>query len=514
MKTNVDRSHLVTTSTSERGQVLPLTALFLVVLLGIGALVADLGLSWMMRRHEQNAVDPAAVAAARYIRPAPNMTQMEQAACFYARRNGFFSDATSNDKSATGCVPANDEQGATLTVNYPPLGGLAGQFAGRPGFVQVTISAQHPSFFGRVFGRTVETVTTSAVAAHTDGNSNSNSLIALDDTDTCATGKISGTGTQISIVPVTDPATGDPFDGGYVYVNSTCGNPDSIQDPGVCQSGDGSGALKIDSNGADLTAPQVYVRGTCVKSNSNSFSSPLDEGAGYYADPLYGLGPPAIVGDGAFCGIGGPQTHPTGSGHTGCNFNSAGIVVVEPGIYYGGWRIANNVQIQLNPGIYIFAGGGISLQAGGSIDVVGGDPLAETARVMFFSTDNPNYSADCFGGGGASFECQGAMDFTAQSTFKAAGLLSGPYRGLLLWQDGDGSRPDKPVSLGGQTNLNIAGTIYAPKALVTLSGGSSGSGVAAVQIIAWQWTVTGGATLLMPYDPRELYRLEQKGLVH
>src|SRR3990172_8225864 len=77
--------------------------------------------------------------------------------------------------------------------------------AGRPGFVQVTISAQHPSFFGRVFGRTVETVTTSAVAAHTDGNSNSNSLIALDDTDTCATGKISGTGTQISIVPVTDP---------------------------------------------------------------------------------------------------------------------------------------------------------------------------------------------------------------------------------------------------------------------------------------------------------------------
>ena len=244
------------------------------------------------------------------------------------------------------------------------------------------------------------------------------------------------------------------------------------------------GALKIDSNGSNLDAPYVYVRGTCTKSNQNSFSSPLDEGAPYYAYRLADLDPPSISGDGAFCGAGGPQTRPTGAGHDGCNFNGAGTVVLEPGIYYGGWRIGNNVQIQLNPGIYIFAGGGISLQASGSIDVVGGDPLADTARVMFYSTDNPNFRAACFGGGGSSAECQGSMDFTAQSTFKAAGLLTGPYRGLLLWQDGNGSRPDRPVSLGGQTNLNIAGTIYAPKALVTLSGGSSGSGVAAVQIIS------------------------------
>ena len=50
-----------------RGQVLIIGAVAMAVLLGIAALVIDLGFSWMLRRQEQNAVDPAAVAAARYL---------------------------------------------------------------------------------------------------------------------------------------------------------------------------------------------------------------------------------------------------------------------------------------------------------------------------------------------------------------------------------------------------------------------------------------------------------------
>ena len=44
-----------------------IVAFSMVVLLGICALVVDLGLSWMLRRQEQNAADPASIAAARYI---------------------------------------------------------------------------------------------------------------------------------------------------------------------------------------------------------------------------------------------------------------------------------------------------------------------------------------------------------------------------------------------------------------------------------------------------------------
>ena len=40
----------------------------MVVLLGIGAIVVDLGMSWMLHRQEQNAADPGAIAAARWLR--------------------------------------------------------------------------------------------------------------------------------------------------------------------------------------------------------------------------------------------------------------------------------------------------------------------------------------------------------------------------------------------------------------------------------------------------------------
>jgi uncharacterized membrane protein len=51
----------------ERGQVLVMVAGAMLTLLAIGALVVDLGFSWMLVRHEQNAADPAALAAARWI---------------------------------------------------------------------------------------------------------------------------------------------------------------------------------------------------------------------------------------------------------------------------------------------------------------------------------------------------------------------------------------------------------------------------------------------------------------
>jgi uncharacterized membrane protein len=51
-----------------RGQVLVVFAGGLVTILAIGALVIDLGFAFMIRRAEQNAADPGAIAAARYIR--------------------------------------------------------------------------------------------------------------------------------------------------------------------------------------------------------------------------------------------------------------------------------------------------------------------------------------------------------------------------------------------------------------------------------------------------------------
>lgn len=483
-----------------RGQILVIFAGGLILMMLIAALVIDLGFVFMVKRQAQNAADPGAIAAARHIRSAstPDQPAMRNVACFYARQNGFFA-------SDPACATGSDANGASLTVNYPPSAG-AGSFAGRRGFVEVLISRPHKSFLAGLVGITQIRVSSSAVAAFSAGDSNSNSLIALD-TGGCggnSAGGVSG-GAKVTIAPTIDPSTGLPYDGGYVHVNSTCGAIPSQN--GVCGNGEGTGALKIDGAGSTLSAPHVYVTGTCIKSNNNSFTSPLTEGAVQIGDPLAELEAPPL-GPAGRCGVGGAMTAPSGDAAKGCTFNSAGVIELQPGTYYGGWSIGQNVQLKLAPGIYHIAGGGISLAAGGTIESVD-SVTGSVAPILIFNTDNP--SGGC--PGGAQHLCQQSIDFTAQSTLRVRGLDAGPYKGILMWQDGNGTNPTAPIQLGGQTTLEIAGTIYAPKAEVRLVGGSAGTGVAAVQIIAWQFDIGGSASLSMPYDPKQLYQFDQKGLV-
>jgi len=477
----------------ERGQVLVIFVGVLFLFVAIAAVAVDLGFAFMIRRAEQNAADPAAIAAARYIRPTPtsgaDVPGMQAAACLYARQDGFFPAATSN----TGCIPSNDPDGTTLTVNYPPSP-AAGRFAGTPGFVEVVISRPHRLFFGGLLAFPQITITSNAVAAFSNGDSNSSSLIALDPTH-CASGHIHGTGTiNIHRLPgVTS--------GGYVQVNSSCSNgaADNVCSPS-------GGGLKVDSNASNFTAPNTYVVGSC-QATSGTINGGLTEGAAYVGDPLAELPAPKLSDYPP--GRCSPTDPPLVPGASGCRFSGGGggsTVSLQPGVYYGGWQIQNNVTLVLAPGLYIFAGGGVSLNAGGTITSVqgsGGTP----APVMFFNTDDPSTRTG-----------QANIDFTATSTLALRPIASGPYRNILMWNDGNGSNPTASISLGGQTILDIAGTIYNPKGMVTLEGGSGVGGSptnrAAIQIISWQWDVGGNGTLDMPYDPAGLYQLDQKGLVH
>lgn len=484
------------------GQILVIFAGGLVLMLLIAALVIDIGSALLIRRAEQNAVDPGAIAAARYIRTgvggAAEPVKMRQAACMYAQKNGFFSGAAGN---VDACTPANDPNGTVLTVNYPPSAG-AGPFAGHPGKVEVILARAHDAFLAGIIGITKIDVASSAVGAYDNGDSNTSSLIALDPNNDCSAGKTHGTG-DIIIHPVVEGTLG-----GYVHVNSTCGtgSPDT-----VCGT-NGEGGLNLSGNGSTITAPHVYVRGTCK--SSGSLVGDLTEGAVEIGDPLLELPPPSfgIPNPGAQCGVGGPLSTPTsascGSGTmkwsgTDCTVDgvSSTCVSLNPGVYYNGWQVQNNVTLVLAPGIYVMAGGGMSLNAGGSITSVqngAGGP----APVMVFNTDNP-----------VTHTGQASLDFTAQSTLKLHAIDSGPYQGILVWNDGNGSNPTALVTLGGQGSLDLAGTIYSPKGLVTLEGGSGVGSTASVQIIAWQFDVGGNSTLDMPYDPSQLYQFPVKGLV-
>ena len=544
-------THPARYQSASRGQVLIITGAAMVVLLVIAALVVDLGFSWMLRREEQNAADPAALAAARFISDPDPVTGIQSfdstngtaAACAYAISNGIF------DASNTTCSAAADPNGSSLQVIWPP-NASAGPQAGDHGYVQVVISRRHQNFFGVILGQQYATVTTQAIAARKKGSADTATIRVQDPSD-CAAMRVHGNAyVHVYAAPgVTAP-------GGFVYVASNCGSGTSDD---LCTNG--TGALKIDGTTAALWAPKTSVVGSC-QSTSDEPHGALDEGASSLGDPLSGLRFPPIsaTGPGQTCGQGGTATTPTGNNSKGCGAGGGpswmpsadsacpGLpsgykcVVLSPGVYYGGWNIATKLRVTLQPGIYVIAGGGISIGATGSLDSLDGGTAP--APVLIYNTDNP-----AAGGCPASNAgCQQNLDITAGGALELRGLLPNapcppvtaagstgcPLGNMVIWYDAFGSQSATHsgiLSIEGGTQLYIAGTIYAPTANVSITGTSAtntngdacpgvdgtqpvtGEDIAAVQIIAWTLDLGGTGDVCMPYDPSQLWKLNQQGLV-
>lgn len=363
-----------------RGQVLIIGAVAMVVLLGIAALVIDLGFSWMLRRQEQNAVDPAAVAAARYL-PDGNWSEAYEAACFYVKQHGFFE--SDNDS----CQAARDA--GDMYVGIP----RSGDYAGRSGFVEVWINADHPVFFGRILGQDEAWVSTSAVAANGGsgvGNPSANSLVAFDP-ESCGAGQINGNGT----VNITNLSGTGP--GGFVYVNSICGvDPPSGSDDDSCTNTGASGFV-MNGGPSSLVTEHVFVRGTC-DTNPGPWTGETTEGAPEITDPILGLEEPSLTGQPEWGRSSCPSPGQLLDPGPGCGFagNSGYPATLDPGVYYGGIVISGQARIQFNPGIYYLAGGGLQYQgnASSSFDVIGGTG-GDPGRALFFSTGDPTYTGIC-----------------------------------------------------------------------------------------------------------------------
>lgn len=527
---------------SDRGQILVITAAALVVLLGVAAIVVDLGFSWMLHRQEQNAADPAALAAARFIGDQDLGTGLQTfdaanaraAACHYAIENGIF------ERSNAGCSTALDPNGASLTVNYPP-DASSPEFVGHTGHVQVIISKKQDTFFSRIFGVEESTVSAQAVAARVLGAANTHSLIALNPDD-CSTAEVQGT----ALVHIY-PEPGYTGAGGFVQVNSDCGSPTSDD---ACGTASGGGALDINGT-ADLYATKVNVSGSC-KGSAGEPHGTLDEAATQVADPLEGLTFPEIdpATPGARCGgATAPQTMASGNASKGCGGHASvdwadaacpppgtgQCVTLSPGVYYGGWTIDNNLSVTLNPGIYVIAGGGIRFIGTSQLTSLDGSGVA--APVLIYNTDNP--AQTCPPVSGQQHHCQDDLNLKANN-LQIAGLRPDvpcppvttaggcPYGGMVIWDDPEGyqgSTESGLVHVEGNAELFVSGTIYAPRSEVEITGTSSqntttqacpvtATHIAAVQIISWEWTFGGTGDICMPYDPADLYKISRRGLVN
>jgi hypothetical protein len=241
----------------------------------------------------------------------------------------------------------------------------------------------------------------------------------------------------------------DPTAGGAILLSGNA----SINAPGNVVVDSNSATAILASGSSSLTASSVQVVGHISTSGTAVVQTP--SGApGSTGDPLGGLAIPIAN----LLGL-------TSQGSV--NVGGSTSRTINPGIY-SQITVSGTGHLTLNPGIYIITGGGFTV-SGGSVSGSG---------VMIYntaSTYNPATGADGSGGtyGSIALGGTGALNISAPS--------SGTYAGILLFQDRNNS---KALSISGSGTLGTNGTIYAPKAQLTLSGSAQLTDTLIVDILS------------------------------
>jgi Flp pilus assembly protein TadG len=329
----------------------------------------------------------------RSVQQAADLAALAAAADLYNRydvNNGLDPSGTAA-AAALGIAQANgfacDGVTSSITVNVPPA---TGPFANVAGHVEVLLHAN-------VAGSFSACVTDSAIGAGgrgvARGRRKNVGVVALASSGTGVQNSNSGT---IGII------------GGGLYVNSTS--------PSALSFGTGS-----------LSANCTEIVGGYTGSLTN-VTGPVDAGTQAAPDPLAALpGPDTSM----------LTTFPFQS-------YSSGTTTLGPGIYRNGLKISGTATVNLQPGVYVLDGGGLSLA--GSASLVG-------SQAMIYNT--------------AISQPSGPVNIAANGIVMLNPPTSGTYNGICLYQD---RAVSTVLKISGNGSLKINGMIYAPSAQVQVAG--------------------------------------------
>jgi Flp pilus assembly protein TadG len=143
---------------------------------------------------------------------------------------------------------------------------------------------------------------------------------------------------------------------------------------------------------------------------------------------------------------------PSRSGCNPCTYNG-GTQTINPGVYPGGISISGSAQVTMNPGIYFMDGG--------SLTVSGGATLTGNSVTIVFTGTGSSYASASFSGGSR-------VNLTAPTTGQTAGMVF----------FGDPNMPTSTTfSLSGGNTFNFSGSLYLPRANVSISGGAGAGAV-------------------------------------
>jgi hypothetical protein len=402
----------------EVGQTAIVFAFVAVIVVGITALVIDVGLAYRQESRLQAVADAAALAAAQELPSDPG--EAEAVALAYIEAHGITAD---DDKySIAISTPYNDDDS----------------------LIEVEIEGEVDYFFGSVVGVSGANAHGRSVADADVGEGDplsDASIIALDP-DSCKALEINASATLKAEGPI--------------MINSNCSNfAAEISCGSTCKAEGG-----IESVGG------VKADNKCIECDVTTIQP--------FADPLASLLPPCFTGGPSPCEDVGilPVRHGTAANPqtlTNSNFD------FQPGVYYGGIDIGGTVK-NWAPGVYVIAGGGLKINTSTAFQADG---------VMIYNTNDPGCPS-CSKG---SF---GKVEMNTSASAKMSGMASGPYKGLLFFQDRLNTEPAK-----FNPSSNFArGTVYFPSAHVELNPSAD----ARIQIIANTIKINNSASFTADYD--------------
>jgi hypothetical protein len=157
------------------------------------------------------------------------------------------------------------------------------------------------------------------------------------------------------------------------------------------------------------------------------------------------------------------------------NLAGTSALTICPGIY-SSIKVSGSATLTLQPGVYVLAGGGLAVTGNGNIRGDG---------VLFYNAGN-NFPAS-----GGSF---GGLTLTGTGTVRLTPMTAGTYARILIFQARDNPRA---LSLGGNGG-GLQGVIYAPQALVAVSGNAQLQASLVVSML--QFSGTTGSTLTAAGD--------------
>jgi Flp pilus assembly protein TadG len=371
-----------------------LFAILMLALLFAVGLAIDAGQLYSAKRAEQEAADAAAFAGAVVLYQQGTSAEAISAARSDALTNGYSSGACALSTPGP-CTDAATQ--TTVTVNWPPLVGV---YAGNVKHVEVEITRQvrtslvpAEAAFNPVRARGV---------AGSEPLNNGYAIMAL------------------------DRGNGDVhLNGGGILVNSTCA----------------TAAINTQSNATRFTIQSPY--GLDVTGNASgswgSIGIPVTPGHNQVPDPFAGFPAPPTVG------------LPTCASLAACQ---DGLGNQIPGIYSVNLGGAGNVNMTMNPGIYILKAG---MDTAGNANVTGNGVFIYNTYSTYPSA--PGVSPSC-----GNVNLQG----NANSTLSA--MTTGTWKNLLLYQD---PACTNAMQIGGNGFFNGVGSIYVPSATFRFAGNPS-----------------------------------------